>query len=82
VDRIRYEIGDFTQNSLVPFEARQAGEGIRHNGQGKVPTAPCGARMAGMGSAVVANVEAFGGERREPRAKQRRHVDPRGGRLR
>jgi hypothetical protein len=61
VDWVGYEIGDLAQNPLVPLEARQAGERIRHNGQGKVPPAPCGTGMTGMRSAVVANVEPLRG---------------------
>jgi hypothetical protein len=82
VNRVRYEIGDFAENPLMPFEARQAGERIRHNGQGKVPAARRSAGMTCVGGAVVANIEALGCERCEARPKERRHVQPRGGRLR
>ena len=64
-----HEVGNFAKNALVPREARQAGERIRHDRQGKVPATPGGAGMARMGGAFIEDFESGGLERRETRTQ-------------
>ena len=54
---MRHKVCDFAVDPLMPLEARQAGKGLRHDGQGKVPATGGRPGVTHVGGAVVANLE-------------------------